>query len=155
MARNCHPSTWLYPTPEGLYCAAGKFHVDPQRPVERAVITHGHADHARPSHAAVLATPDTLEIMRARYGDQAGGSLDALPYGETRHIDGVALRLVPAGHILGSAQVMLRRSRPPREFGGARRKTIAAKSPLGALRGWTFDATMSREVRDRCGRSTT
>jgi putative mRNA 3-end processing factor len=89
MARTGHPSTWLYPTPEGLYCAAGKFHVDPQRPVERAVITHGHADHARPNHAAVLATPDTLEIMRARYGDQAGGSLDALPYGETRVIDGV------------------------------------------------------------------
>jgi putative mRNA 3-end processing factor len=107
MARNGHPSTWLYPTPEGLYCAAGKFHIDPRRPVERAVITHGHADHARPNHAAVLATPDTLEIMRARYGDQAGGSLDALPYGETRVIDGVALRLVPAGHILGSAQVVL------------------------------------------------
>jgi putative mRNA 3-end processing factor len=107
MARTGHPSTWLYPTPEGLYCAAGRFHVDPQRPVERAVITHGHADHARPNHAAVLATPDTLEIMRARYGDQAGGSLDALPYGETRVIDGVTLRLVPAGHILGSAQVVL------------------------------------------------
>jgi putative mRNA 3-end processing factor len=107
MARNGHPSTWLYPTPDGLYCAAGSFHVDPRRPVERAVITHGHADHARPNHAAVLATPDTLEIMRARYAEQAGGCLDALPYGETRNIDGVHLRLVPAGHILGSAQVVL------------------------------------------------
>jgi putative mRNA 3-end processing factor len=102
-----HPSTWLYPTPDGLYCAAGKFHVDPRRPVERAVVTHGHGDHARPNHAAVLATPETLAIMRARYGDQAGGSLEALGYGETRNVDGVTLRLVPAGHILGSAQVVL------------------------------------------------
>jgi putative mRNA 3-end processing factor len=102
-----HPSTWLYPTPDGLYCAAGKFHVDPRRPVERAVVTHGHGDHARPNHAAVLATPETLAIMRARYGDQAGGSLEALGYGETRNMDGVTLRLVPAGHILGSAQVVL------------------------------------------------
>jgi putative mRNA 3-end processing factor len=102
-----HPSTWLYPTPDGLYCAAGKFHVDPRRPVERAVVTHGHGDHARPNHAAVLATPETLAIMRARYGDQAGGSLEALGYGETRNMDGVTLRFAPAGHILGSAQVVI------------------------------------------------
>jgi putative mRNA 3-end processing factor len=107
MARNAHPSTWLYPTPEGLYCAAGGFHIDPQRPVERAVITHGHGDHARRDHAAVLATPETVAIMRVRLGDQAGGSLDALPYGEPRTVGGVKLMLVPAGHILGSAQVVL------------------------------------------------
>jgi putative mRNA 3-end processing factor len=107
MARNAHPSSWLYPTPDGLYCAAGKFHIDPRRPVERAVVTHGHGDHARPGLAAVLATPETLAIMRTRYGEQAGGSLEALPYGEPRIIDGVRVRLAPAGHILGSAQVVL------------------------------------------------
>lgn len=107
MARKAHPSAWLYPTPDGLYCAAGKFHIDPRRPVERAVITHGHGDHARPGNAAVLATPETLAIMRVRYGEQAGGRLEALPYGEARTIDGVKLSLAPAGHILGSAQVVL------------------------------------------------
>ncbi len=107
MASALHPSKWLYPTPDGLYCAAGRFHIDPQRPVDRAVITHGHSDHARPNHRAVLATPETLAIMRTRYGEQAGGTLEALPYGEARSIDGVQLTLVPAGHILGSAQVVL------------------------------------------------
>lgn len=107
MARSGHPSTWLHPTPEGLYCAAGRFHIDPRQPVERAVVTHGHGDHARPRNASVLATPETLAIMRTRYGDEAGGSLEALPYGRPLDIDGVKLRLVPAGHILGSAQVVL------------------------------------------------
>ena len=106
MAR-AHPSTWLYPTPDGLYCAAGRVHIDPRRPVDRAVVTHGHGDHARPGNAAVMATPETLEIMRARYGEQAGGTLEALPYREPRDIDGVRVSLVPAGHILGSAQVVL------------------------------------------------
>jgi len=102
-----HPSSWLYPTPDGLYCAAGKFHIDPQRPVERAVVTHGHGDHARPNNSAVLATPETLAIMRTRYGEQAGGRLQALGYGEALTLDGVQLKLVPAGHILGSAQIVL------------------------------------------------
>ena len=106
MAR-AHPSSWLYPTPDGLFCAAGGFHIDPQRPVERAVVTHGHGDHARPHNSAVLATPETLAIMRTRYGEGAGGSLQALRYGEALNLDGVHLKLVPAGHILGSAQIVL------------------------------------------------
>jgi putative mRNA 3-end processing factor len=107
MARRTHPSSWLHPTPDGLYCAAGNFHIDPQRPVERAVVTHGHGDHARPNNLAVLATPETLAIMRTRYGEGAGGRLQALGYGEALKLDGVTLKLVPAGHILGSAQVVL------------------------------------------------
>ena len=103
-----HPETWLRVTPEGLYCLPGRFHIDPPRPVDRAVITHGHADHARPGHDAVLATPETLAIMRARMGEAgAGRQRQPLRYGETLVQDGVAIRLRPAGHVLGSAQVVL------------------------------------------------
>ena len=66
MALNC--ADILTQTPEGLYCAPGDFYIDPVRPVARAVITHGHADHARAGHGAVLATPETLDIMGERYG---------------------------------------------------------------------------------------
>ena len=102
-----HPETWLRTTPSGLYCEPGGFFIDPSRPVERAVITHGHADHARPGHAAVLATPETLAIMRARMGTGSGERQQPLRYGETIRLGEVALRLVPAGHVLGSAQVVL------------------------------------------------
>jgi putative mRNA 3-end processing factor len=103
-----HPETWLRVTPQGLHCLPADLYIDPPRPVPRAVITHGHADHARPGHAAVLATPETLAIMRARMGEAAaGGSQQALPAGTALDIGGVTLRLVPAGHVLGSAQVVL------------------------------------------------
>lgn len=103
-----HPETWLRVTPDGLFCEPGGFFVDPMRAVERAVITHGHSDHARPGHAHVLATRATLAIMRARMGeDRAGQSQQALPYGEVLTINGVKLWLRPAGHVLGSAQVCL------------------------------------------------
>jgi len=100
-------SSWLYPTPQGLFCEPGGFHIDPARPVERAVVTHGHGDHARPGHDAVLATPETLEIMRLRLGEGAGRSFGPLTYGQTITAGGVTLTLRPAGHILGSAQVVL------------------------------------------------
>lgn len=103
-----NPETWLRTTPAGLYCLPGGFHIDPVRPVERAVITHGHADHARPGHDAVLATPETLAIMRARLGEeQAGGQLQPIRYGESLVQGGVRIRLRPAGHVLGSAQICL------------------------------------------------
>ncbi len=101
------PATWLYPTPNGLYCEPGGFYVDPVRPVDRAVITHGHADHARPGNAHVLATPETLSIMQVRYGERAGGSLQAVEPGEIVTINGVDVSVAPAGHILGAAQVIL------------------------------------------------
>ena len=101
------PESWLQVQPHGLYVVPGGFHVDPTRAVERAVITHGHADHARPGHAQVLATAETLAIMRARYPDDDGAGRQAAAYGETVRIGEVDVRLVPAGHVLGSAQVVL------------------------------------------------
>lgn len=95
-------------TSDGLYCPAGEFHIDPVRPVARAVITHGHSDHARAGHGAVLATPETLAIMRARYGADFSLATQASAYGESVTQRGVTLTLVPAGHVLGSAQVVLR-----------------------------------------------
>lgn len=102
------PEALLHPTPAGLYCPPGDFHIDPVRPVARAVITHGHADHARAGHDHVAATPETLAIMAARYGDAFAGAARPLAYGETIARDGVEITLVPAGHVLGSAQVIVR-----------------------------------------------
>ncbi len=101
------PATWLYPTPKGLYCEPGDFYIDPARPVDRAVITHGHADHARPGNTSVMATRQTLDIMQVRYGERAGENLQAVDYGETISINGVEVGMAPAGHILGAAQVIL------------------------------------------------
>jgi len=102
------PQDLICPRPEGLYCAPGDFFIDPVRPVDRAVITHGHADHARPGHGAVLATPQTLEIMAVRYGADFAGRVQPSPYGLTTSQDGVEVTLVPAGHVLGSAQAVVR-----------------------------------------------
>ncbi len=102
------PETLLCPRPEGLYCAPGDFFVDPVRPVARAVITHGHSDHARAGHGLVLATQPTLDIMGVRYGEDFAGQVQALAYGEVVNRGGVEVSLVPAGHVLGSAQVVVR-----------------------------------------------
>lgn len=101
------PDELLHPTPQGLYCPPGDFYVDPVRPVDKAVITHGHADHARAGHGAVLATPETLAIMAVRYGEDFTGQRQALGYGEGVTINGVDVCLVPAGHVLGSAQAVI------------------------------------------------
>jgi putative mRNA 3-end processing factor len=103
----------LRPTEAGLYCPPGDFYVDPVRPVARAVITHGHADHARAGHGAVLATAETLAIMSVRYGDAFTASRQAVRYGDAVRIGGVSVRLAPAGHVLGSAQAIV-------EHGGTR-----------------------------------
>jgi putative mRNA 3-end processing factor len=99
------PEDLLIPTPAGLYCRRGDFYIDPVRAVDKAVITHGHSDHARPGHGAVLATRETLDLMRLRYGDDFAGAAQAVRYGETLHLDGTTVTLHPAGHVLGSAQV--------------------------------------------------
>lgn len=101
------PEAWIKTTPAGLYCEPADFYIDPLVPVSRAVITHGHGDHARPGNERVLATPATIAIMRLRYGEAAGGSLQPLDYGDTITSGDVAVRLLPAGHVLGSAQVVL------------------------------------------------
>ncbi len=103
------PESLICPRPAGLYCPPGDFYIDPVRPVARAVITHGHSDHARAGHESVAATPETLAIMAARYGEGFAGSSRPLAYGETIARDGVEVTLVPAGHVLGSAQVVVRR----------------------------------------------
>lgn len=102
------PENLLCPKPEGLYCAPGDFFIDPVTPVARAVITHGHADHARAGHGTVIATPQTLAIMGERYGRDFAGATQALAYGESVTRDGVEVTLVPAGHVLGSAQAVVR-----------------------------------------------
>jgi putative mRNA 3-end processing factor len=99
--------TWLYPTAEGLYCEPGDFFIDPKGAVDRALISHGHGDHARSGHAHVLATPETIEIMKVRYGAESAGAFEAADYGAARRIGDVTVRFVPAGHILGSAQIVL------------------------------------------------
>ncbi|WP_421933837.1 ligase-associated DNA damage response exonuclease [Phenylobacterium sp.] len=101
------PEALLRPTPAGLYCPPGDFYIDPTRPVDRAVITHGHSDHARAGHGAVLATPETLAIMAERYGADFAGASEAAAFGRPVHRDGVEVTLVPAGHVLGSAQAVV------------------------------------------------
>lgn len=88
--------------PNGLYCAPGDFYIDPRGAVDRAVITHGHSDHARFGARRYLCHNDTAPIMAKRLGDV---STQGLRYGEVVSIAGVTVSLHPAGHILGSAQV--------------------------------------------------
>ncbi len=101
------PADLLAPQPGGLYCAAGDFYIDPTRPVTRAVITHGHSDHARAGHGTVLATPETLAIMGERHGADFTGLPQSTRYREPTYINGVTVTLVPAGHVLGSAQAVV------------------------------------------------
>lgn len=102
-----HPKTWIETRPEGLYCKAGEFYIDPLRPVEKAIVTHGHADHARAGHGTVWATNATHEIMRVRYGENYCENKKTLEFGEVDEITKVKISLSPAGHILGSAQALL------------------------------------------------
>ena len=95
----------LQETPNGLFCAAGNFHVDPWGPVERAVITHAHGDHARPGSAAYLCTPETALLLRRRFGSEV--RIETQPYGQSITIGDVIVSFHPAGHVLGSAQVRI------------------------------------------------
>ena len=108
-----HPRDWMEVRPEGLYCKAGDFFIDPVRPVPAAVVTHGHSDHARSGHAKVVATPDTIAIMACRFGEGFAQKCVQLPYAQAMHYGDARVTLYPAGHILGSAQVLI-------EHGGAR-----------------------------------
>ena len=126
-----NPRSWLYPTPRGLYCRPGDFYIDPAVAVSRAVITHGHGDHARPGNEAVLATPETIAIMRARYGEVAGGTLQAAGYGERVALGDVVVTLVPAGHVLGSAQAVI----DHRGGDNPRDRRLRHQAPYGSMLG--------------------
>jgi putative mRNA 3-end processing factor len=102
-----HPREWMEVRPEGLFCRAGGFFVDPVRAVPVAVVTHGHSDHARAGHGKVIATPDTIAIMGCRYGEGFALERVELPYGQAMHCGEARLTLHPAGHILGSAQALI------------------------------------------------
>lgn len=93
--------------PEGLYCVPGDFFIDPVQPVDRAVITHGHADHARPGHESVLATAETLIIMAVRYGAGFAGTTQSADLRDVITLGDTRISLHPAGHVLGSAQVLV------------------------------------------------
>ena len=96
--------SWIEPFPEGIYVKPADAWVDPSQPKPRALVTHGHSDHARGGHGAVWATPETLAIMGIRYGTQGD---NPVAYGETIRLGEVDVSFVPAGHVLGSAQIVL------------------------------------------------
>ncbi len=99
------PTSSLQLTADGLYCDAGDFHVDPWKPVDRAVITHAHADHACWGCRAYLTSREGEHVLRARMGREA--KIEAVAYGESVSFQGVRVSLHPAGHILGSSQIRI------------------------------------------------
>ena len=109
------PFSWIRPEPWGIHVVPADAWVDPSRPVDRALVTHGHADHARGGHGETVATPETLAIMELRYRTGAEDDAGEIPhkavpvaYGETIRLNGgVDATYIPAGHVLGSAQILL------------------------------------------------
>ena len=109
------PFSWIRPEPWGIHVVPADAWVDPSRAVERALVTHGHADHARGGHGQTIATPETLAIMELRYRTGAQDEAGEIPhkavpveYGETITLPGdVQATYFPAGHVLGSAQILL------------------------------------------------
>ena len=99
------PPTLLQTTPEGLWCEAGGFHVDPWKPVETAVVTHAHADHATPGCGRYLASEHTLEVMRVRFDRTLSG--EVIGWGDARELGACRVGLHPAGHVLGSSQIRI------------------------------------------------
>ena len=100
------PFAWIRPDPCGIHIVPADAWIDPARAVERALVTHGHADHARGGHATTVATPATLAIMKLRYLTDLGA--EPVDYGETIRLPGgVDATYLPAGHVLGSAQILL------------------------------------------------
>jgi putative mRNA 3-end processing factor len=111
--------SWIEPHPEGIYLPAADAWIDPSQPKPRALVTHGHADHARGGHGQVWATPETLAIMECRYGPQPG----AVPvcYGQSLTVGEVEVSFVPAGHVLGSAQIVIDCGGERAQVGSSRR----------------------------------
>ena len=101
------PAQLLHPTPKGLYCPPGDFYIDPVSAVPRALVTHGHADHARAGHGAVWATRQTLDIMAIRYGSDHCRQPMPTDWRDKVELNGVTISFWPAGHVLGSAQILV------------------------------------------------
>ena len=100
------PFAWIRPEPHGIHVVPADAWIDPSRPAGLALVTHGHADHARGGHDRTIATPETLAIMKLRYATGAGAA--PVGYGETIRLPGgVDATYLPAGHVLGSAQILL------------------------------------------------
>lgn len=127
----------LQARPEGLYCEAGDFYIDPWRPVERAIISHGHSDHARWGHKQYLCSPTSAPILRVRLGDDV--PVTPVEFGETIDLNGVRVSLHPAGHILGSAQVRVEKDGEVWVFSGDyKTEPDPTAEPFEPLRCHTF-----------------
>ncbi|KTD51487.1 Beta-lactamase superfamily domain protein [Legionella quinlivanii] len=100
-------STVISLKPEGLYCIPGAFYIDPLASVKKAIITHAHSDHARMDHQEVLATSETIELMQIRYGEDCKTRFQGLAYHSRIKVKDVTVYFLPAGHILGSAQIVI------------------------------------------------
>ena len=98
---------WIKKTKEGIQIKNGQFYIDPIYPVQKAIVTHAHADHARSGHYHVIGTHETIEIMKTRYGENFCKKYTCYKYNQKFKIDGVDLFLAPAGHVLGSAQIVM------------------------------------------------
>jgi putative mRNA 3-end processing factor len=98
---------FLVLTSIGLYCKAGDFYLDPQQPVRYSVVSHAHADHAVPGSLRVYATPATIAFMQLRYKKNTGKNLHTYNYSESFELNGIKITFLPAGHILGSAQILM------------------------------------------------
>ena len=98
---------WLKKKREGLYCIPGDFYIDPILPVDKALITHAHTDHARPNNKKILSSKDTIELMKLRYGENYCKTSQICKYGDTIQINDVKVKILPAGHILGSIQFLI------------------------------------------------
>ena len=97
---------WIRPEPHGIHVVPAECWIDPSQAVAKALVTHGHADHARGGHGETIATPETLAIMELRYQTREGAR--PVEYGETLRLPGeVDVTYLPAGHVLGSAQILL------------------------------------------------
>ena len=100
-------NNWLIKKKEGLYCIPGDFYIDPTYPVNSALITHSHTDHARPGNKKILGTSDTINIMKLRYGKNYCQYSQKIEFGKFLRIKGVNIKFIPAGHIIGSSQIYL------------------------------------------------
>ncbi|WP_026376705.1 ligase-associated DNA damage response exonuclease [Aestuariibacter salexigens] len=117
------PAEWIVKQPQGLLVKPASAYIDPMQPVEHAIITHGHADHARAGHKHVYATPETLAIMATRYGQDHARFIRPIPYRKTVDIGESTLTFYPAGHILGSAQAAITHANKTVVFAGDYKRT--------------------------------